>query len=112
MDLRCPTWIRGSLVVGSVGIGVIFWWDTLGNSARFRERFNLWIADEGTIPYHPSPWEPSRQANQRVDGSSVGCFGPENAKLVELEDDAGCRLPVTFPLPCKIDLGGHKLPGL
>ena len=112
MGLRCPTWIHRSQVAGSVGIGDLFRWDTLRGSGRFRDRLDFRIADEKTILYHPSPREPCRQANQRVDGGPVGRFGPEDANLVELLDDAGCRLPVAAPQPGKVDLGGQELPGL
>ena len=112
MDLRCPTWVRPSPVIGSVGIDDLFRWDTLGGMGRFRDRLDLRIAEEKAISYHPPPREPGRQANQRVDGGPVGRFGPEDAKLVELVDDTGCRLPIAAPQPGKVDLGGHELPGL
>ena len=112
MALRCPTWIRSSQVVGTMGINDTFRWDTLRGPGRFRDRLDLRIADEKAISYHPPPREPCRQANQRVDGGPVGRFGPEDAKLVELVDDAGCRLPIAAPQPGKVDLGGHELPGL
>ena len=97
MGLRCPTWIHRIRVAGSVGIGDLFRWDTLRGPGRFRDRLDLRIADEKTILYHPSPREPCRQANQRVDGGPVSRFGSEDANLVELLDDAGCRLPVAVP---------------
>ncbi len=112
MDLLCPTWFRRSQVVESVGIGDVFRWDTLGGSGWFHDRLDHRVAVEETTPYHPPPGEPSRQTNQRVDSGSVGCFGPEDAKLIELLDDAGCRLPVAVPQSSKFDLGGLELSGL
>ena len=97
MDLRCPTRIRRSQVGESAGFGDIFRWDTLGGSGRFHDRLDLGVADEETAPYHSPTSEPSRQTNQRVDSGSVGWFGPEDAKLVELLNDAGCRFPVAAP---------------
>ena len=97
MGLRCPIWIHRSQVAGSVGIGDLFRWDTLRGSGRFRDGLDFRIADEETTPYHPPPREPCGQANQRVNGGPVGRFRSEDANLVELLDDAGCRLPVAAP---------------
>ena len=72
IKLLCPTWIRRIFAVGIIGFDSIFRWDTLRGSGRFRDRLDFRIADEITILYHPSLREPCRQANQRVDGGSVG----------------------------------------
>ena len=112
MDLRCPTWARRICTVGFTGFDSDFRWDMLGNSMRFLDWLDQRVTVEETALYQSPTGEPGRQANQRVDGGSVGCFGPENAKLVELVDDAGCRLPIAAPQPGKVDLGGHELPWL
>ena len=76
MDLRCPTLIRRSRVGESAGFGDIFRWDTLGDSGRFHNRLDHGSAVKETTLYHPPTSEPNRQANQRVNGGSVGRFRP------------------------------------
>lgn len=112
MALRCPTWIRWICAVGFIGFDSCFRWDTLRCPRRFYDRLDHGFAVKEVALFYSPTGEPGRQANQRVDGGPVGGFGPEDAKLVELVDDAGCRLPVAAPQPGKVDLGGHELPGL
>ena len=112
MNLLCPTWIRRIYAVGFAGLDRFFRWDTLRGPGRFYDWLDFRIADEETTPYHPPPREPCGQADQRVNGGPVGRFRPEDANLVELLDDAGCRLPVAAPQPSKFDFGSHELPGL
>ena len=112
IKLLCPTWIRRIFAVGIIGFDSIFRWDTLRGSGRFHDRLDHRSAVKETTLYHPPTGEPDRQANQRVDGGPVGRFRPEDANLVELLDDAGCRLTVTAPQSGKFNLGSLELPGL
>ena len=89
-----------------------FRWDTLRGPRRFHNRLDHGFAVKETTLNHPPTSEPNRQANQRVNGGPVGRFRPEDANLVELLDDAGCRLTVTAPQSGKFDLGSLELPGL
>ena len=112
MSLLCPTRIRRNCAVEFWGIDSSFWWDTLGLPGRFFDWPDDRITVKESTSFHPLTGEPSRQTNQRVDGGPIGCFRPENAKLVELVDYAGCRLPVTIPQSGKIDLGSYELSGV
>ena len=112
INLLCPTWICWICAVGLIGFDSNFRWDTLRGSGRFHDRLDHRSAVKETTLYHPPTGEPNRQANQRVDGGPVGRFRPEDANLVELSDDTGCRLPVAAPQPGKFDLGSLELPGL
>ena len=112
MNLLCPAWIRRKSATGFVGIRITFRWDTLGGPDRFHDWLKFWIAVKETAPYHPSPGEPGRQADQRVDGCPVGWFRAENAKLIEFSNDASCCLPVAAPQSGKVNLRGYELPWL
>ena len=112
MSLLCPTWIRRNCAIGFVGIDSTFRWDTLRGSRRFHDRFDHRITIKEIAPYHPPTGEPGRQANQRMDGSPIGWLRPENANLIELLNDAGCRFPVAAPQPGEVNLGGYELPWL
>ena len=112
MNLLCPTWIRRIYAVGFAGLDRFFRWDTLRGPGRFHNRLDHGFTVKETAFYHPITGEPDRQANQRMNGGPVGRFRPEDANLVELLDDAGCRLTVAAPQSGKFDLGSLELPGL